>query len=75
MEDPEHREYMFGTEVSEVDGKYLLLYTSRDTSRVSAIHTLFHISYRFKEKQTMDSRFDRERNRAPYQVEQSHRRV
>lgn len=30
---PEHREYMFGMEVSEVDGRYLILSIHRDTSR------------------------------------------
>ncbi|KIJ56911.1 hypothetical protein M422DRAFT_149708 [Sphaerobolus stellatus SS14] len=33
MEDPEHRDWLFGPEVSDLDGKYLLLSVSRDTSR------------------------------------------
>ncbi|KAF8529233.1 prolyl oligopeptidase [Hysterangium stoloniferum] len=33
VEDPENREYMFGIEVTEVDGRYLILTVSRDTSR------------------------------------------
>jgi hypothetical protein len=41
VEDPEHREYMYYVEVSEVDGRFLLLYTSRDTSRVGPIYTRF----------------------------------
>ncbi|KAF8499303.1 prolyl oligopeptidase [Gautieria morchelliformis] len=32
-EDLEHREYMYGAEVSEVDGRYLMLYARRDTSQ------------------------------------------
>ncbi|KAF8576207.1 hypothetical protein K439DRAFT_1649348 [Ramaria rubella] len=33
LEDRENREYMFGIDVSEVDGRYLILEISRDTSR------------------------------------------
>lgn len=36
MQDQQNREYMFGMEVSEVDGKYLILSIARDTSRVCA---------------------------------------
>jgi prolyl oligopeptidase len=34
MKDPEHPEWMWGTGISEVDGRYLELYASRDTARV-----------------------------------------
>ena len=34
MRDAEHPTYMWHASVSEVDGKYLYLYTSKDTSRV-----------------------------------------
>ncbi|KAF9224006.1 hypothetical protein BS17DRAFT_795584 [Gyrodon lividus] len=33
MKDAEHREWMWGTSVSELDGKYLFLSVSRDTAR------------------------------------------
>jgi len=35
MENPEHRDWTFGTQISELDGKYLILYSECDTSRVS----------------------------------------
>jgi len=34
MENPDQREWMWGAAVSEVDGRWLELYVSRDTSRV-----------------------------------------
>ena len=34
IEDPGNPEYMFGAEVSDVDGRYLILYTNRDTAPV-----------------------------------------
>ena len=34
MKDAEHREWSWGASVSELDGRYLFLYVSRDTARV-----------------------------------------
>lgn len=34
MKDPEHPHYMWGAGTSEVDGRWLELYTRRDTARV-----------------------------------------
>ena len=34
MKDAEHREWMWGPSISELDGRYLFLSVSRDTARV-----------------------------------------
>lgn len=34
MKDDENPEWMWGVEISEVDGRYLMLYISKDTDRV-----------------------------------------
>ena len=34
IKDAEHREWMWATSVSELDGRYLFLTVSRDTARV-----------------------------------------
>ena len=39
MEDRSHPQYMWGAGISEIDGKYLELYVSRDTSRVRSVRT------------------------------------
>ena len=52
--DDEHPEWMWAAEVSELDGKYLTLYSSRDTSRVGlSIDALRHLK-RFLEKPVVD---------------------
>lgn len=42
IKDAEHREWMWGTSISELDGRYLFLSVSRDTARVCA--SFFHSS-------------------------------
>ena len=36
MKDASNRDWMWSTQISETDGRYLILYVSKDTSRVCA---------------------------------------
>lgn len=40
MKDASNRDWMWGTQVSEVDGKYVALYVNKDTSRVRTRPTM-----------------------------------
>jgi hypothetical protein len=57
MKNPEEPEWMWGASVSEVDGRWLMLYASRDTSRVGVALAAFRafLPIRDIEKQVMDS--------------------
>jgi hypothetical protein len=66
MKDDENPEWMWGVEISEVDGRYLMLYTSKDTDRVrfqdrfcllfTSWLTVAFLCFWYPEKQTLDYR-------------------
>ena len=79
MRDAEHPTYMWGASVSEVDGRYLYLYTSKDTSRVCLDHvimlSLHNQSHYPPEKPALDCGPDDARDRREHEMDEARGRV
>jgi hypothetical protein len=78
MKDAEHPEWMWGTSISEVDGRYLFLDIVKDTGKVCVrcyLHSPEHLSMPRPEKLALGGRFARKSNWRKHEMGQDCERI